>query len=267
MRQEPLRAWLAISLKTSLVALVAVGCVVPMLAIAAPSRTRGSVMFRPRRGEGAPAQSRGGATRGTCIQDVGTSTDAMRLIIFSDDSSSQPYVSALTAAQHPSFLVYVPQTSAAEAEFTLKTDVPDVVVRRGEAEQYTYSQRIKLTGKPGILRISLPTTTPGLTVGTAYQWSFSLICGGDRSNDPVAEGRVRRVSLSPSEQLQLRGTKDPIAQAAIYGQAGIWYDMVAALADAWSKAPHDRGLAQHWVDVLQSETVNIGSLSQASLLN
>ncbi len=267
MRQRSLHTWLAISLKTSLVALVAVSCVVPLLAIAAPSRTKPSVMFRPRRGEGAPAQSRGGATRGMCIQDASESTDAMRLIIFSDNSGSQPYVSALTAAQHPSFLVYVPQTSATEAEFTIKTDVPDDVVRRGEAEQYTYSQRIKLTGKPGILRVSLPATTPGLAIGTAYQWSFSLICGGDRFNDPVAEGRVRRVNLSPSEQLQLRRTTDPIEQAAIYGQAGIWYDMVATLAGAQSKAPHDRALAQSWVDVLQSETVDIGSLSQASLLN
>ncbi len=272
MTQKRLHVRLSPNPKVIAIALTSLLWLLPSLAIAAPARGKAGAMFRPRPGEGAPAGSRGGATRGNCPQDMDkasktTDLPPLTLLISSTSNNPDDLRTALTASERPSFLVYVPQTSATEADFTLKADVKESELRHNPDAQFTYNQIVKLTGKPGIVKITLPADQPGLAVDMPYKWSFSLICGADRGADAVAEGFVRRVVLDPSYQAQLRHTTDAIARAAIYGEAGIWYDMVAALASAQSATQSDASLATNWVTLLNSEMVNLGSVANVPLVD
>ncbi|MCS6813309.1 MAG: DUF928 domain-containing protein [Cyanobacteria bacterium] len=279
MTHRRLRGSLLNGFKVSTIALITLGWFLSSLAIAAPANRRFQVVFRPRAGEGAPQQTRGAATRGNCHADVGNDSLALTLLLPSANPSLQKQGSTvkagltvkeeLTVSAHPTFLVYVPKTSAKIAEFTLATDVPERAVRAKEASQYTYTQRIALTGQPGIIAVTLPSDEPALALNTPYKWTFSLVCGDDRnrSADAYAEGTIRRVTLEADQQVRLARATDALEKAAIYGEAGIWYDLVATLAAAQRLSQGDAAVSDSWANLLNSTTVNLGSLAQASLVD
>lgn len=253
--------------KVSTIALITLGWFLSSLAIAVPANNKSRIMFRPRAGEGAPQSSRGGATRGNCPADVGDTALPLTLLLPLVDPRLQK--EGLTVSKHPTFLVYVPKTSARVAEFTLATDVPESEIRANRQSQYTYTRRIPLTGQPGIMVVTLPSNEPALALNTPYKWAFSLICGhdSDRSADPYAEGKIRRVTLEVAQQIRLNRTMDALEKAAIYGEAGIWYDLVATLAAARRHSQGDAMVLDSWTSLLNSTTVNLGSLAQVSLVD
>lgn len=67
----------------------------------------------------------------------------------------------LTVSEKPTFLVYVPQTSAQVLELRLEDEEGQPI---GEAAY------LNLTETPGIYRISLAETAPPLAVGKDYKW-------------------------------------------------------------------------------------------------
>jgi hypothetical protein len=107
--------------------------------LALQRRLRFSVRgLRPSRG------LRGGAARGGCL----SANDSLKLIlppVVSEQTDDKVY-SVSTIAAHPKFFVYIPQTSAQTAKFTLLNNNEDYL---GEA---TFS----LTGTPGVVSFSLP---------------------------------------------------------------------------------------------------------------
>ena len=101
-----------------------------------------------------------------------------------------------TTAAYPTFLFFVPTTSARQAEFVFKSSDRKVI----------YRQTFVLAGQSGILRVALPTDgrINELIVGQTYEWEFNIIC--DRNNsqkDDYVVGGLHRVLILSNPKYQL----------------------------------------------------------------
>jgi Domain of Unknown Function (DUF928) len=136
-----------------------------------------------------------------------------------------------TTAEHPTFFVHVP--AAAAAQFTLQTETPIKEV---------YNVKFKLTGTPGIVGISLPSSLPALKIGQKYLWQMAVQCNPrDHSDDGVVIGWVERV------QPPAAAGGDKLNTLA---EAGIWQDTMAALALRRYEQPGDRTAAEDWANLM-----------------
>ena len=144
----------------------------------------------------------------------------------------------LTTAEHPSFSIYLPQTSAKQIVLSI----------REEGTKHHSQTFIPITGESGIISIKpSPTSTP-LEVGKTYQWAVVLVCGERPSpNDPAIAAWVRRIALSePRKETTL------LEQAAWYGEQGIWYDALTSLIQVKRSQPNNQTLINIWTEFLES---------------
>ncbi len=143
----------------------------------------------------------------------------------------------LTTAEYPTFLIAVRETAEQTVTFTLLDE-------KGEV----YKTSFRISGKEGIVSISLPATAgiPPLAIGKDYQWSFATNC----DNEVVtADGWIRRVepSATLAQQLQPATGRDRVNA---YAANGIWYDAVATLAELRRANPDDPKLISDWTSLL-----------------
>ncbi len=210
------------------------------------------VTFEPPPGQDAPESTVGGGRRndGQCPQerktlnqlDVTKATDEFLtpLLPSVKVGESNKTKWGLTVSEHPTFLVYVPKTSAKAAEFTLES--PDGTP--------IYQTTLNLTDTPGVISFSLPTTEPGLEIGKDYKWVVALVCQPRGPEDPFAEGLVRRSQADSALMSQLDKAA-PIDRVALYAKYGSWYDALATLATLRRDQPNDPELVSAWKELLQ----------------
>lgn len=225
---------------------------------ASPAKKR-RVTFDPPPDQPAPKVTIGGGRRDNdkCPQDrepanqpSGTKTAEQLLTLLVPTSSKL----GLTVSPHPTFLVYVPQTSASSVVFTLEN-------QQGEG---IYKTKQDLKGTPGIVSFKLPTTAPPLAIGQDYKWVVSMVCQPAGPRDPFAEGVVRRVQPNAELASQLNKAQ-PIDRVALYAKAGIWQEATADLASLRQSQPQNAELTTAWKDLLQS--VGLDAVSSAPLKN
>lgn len=184
-----------------------------------------------------PNDTAGGASRGQvkCPQDPATLSPELTPVI----PESHP---GLTVAAHPTLWVYLPQTSAPKAFFSIQD----------EKNNQVYQTTLSLPQKPGIISLPLPADTSPLEVGQVYKWSFVLMCNNVlRPDSPLAGGMIERVALQSELSRQLREAT-PLEQAALYGKAGIWYETLSTLAQLKQGQTQDANLRAIWSDLLTS---------------
>ncbi len=151
-----------------------------------------------------------------------------------------------TLAERPTFLVYVPKTSAQNAEFSLRS-------RDGRG---VYRMTIALTNTPNLISISLPAQATPLEVGKKYTWSFAIICNpSDRLEDKFVEGMVQRTEIDPTRLAKIQQTP-PNQRLALYQENGIWYDAIALLFELKRAQPNDSSLNTIWREFLRSCGIN-----------
>jgi Domain of Unknown Function (DUF928) len=94
----------------------------------------------------------------------------------------------------------------------------------------------------GIKRVDLADFNKTLVPGVEYEWNVLIRPDpANRSADLRASGRIKRVE--PSAELTKKLKESPPSEhAAIYAEAGIWYDTLAALGDQLSANPNDPDL-------------------------
>jgi hypothetical protein len=194
----------------------------------------------------APQTTAGGASRnGSCV------STAPPLTLLIPETKI-----GLTTLARPTFLVYLPNTTAKSAEFVLR-DINDKDV---------YRTLIQLPATPGIFRFSLPEQAPGLEVDKDYRWFFSMICRpNDRLEDVFASGWVQRVQ--PTRKLATALFLNPPSreQVALYAESSYWYDSLALLAELRQKQPNDAELKANWLRMLKS--VGLAEVADQPLLN
>ena len=197
------------------------------------------IMFKPPPSKGQPKSTSSAGSRGDlqCPQDA-TST------ALSNQPPLIPLVPSdsnfgLTTAEHPTFLVYLPPTSAKQVILSLIAE-----------DNQVYSQTfIPIKGEPGIISLKSADSTPPLEVGKNYQWAVVLVCNEKPSpNDPVVTSWVRRVGLPQPENYQ----KADLKQANAYSQQGIWYDAVITLARIRNTQPDNQAVVNIWTNFLKS---------------
>ncbi|MGC9505806.1 DUF928 domain-containing protein [Baaleninema sp.] len=178
--------------------------------------------------------SAGGATRPAALKCRQDPTSDVPLLALAPERQV-----GLTLSERPEFFVYVPETQAETVYFSLKD----------ESDREIYGSEIPLSGEPGIVRISLPSEVPPLELERTYRWQVGILCQPVQTDMPWIEGRVRRVSLS-TERPEPFDRLSGVERAAWYGEAGLWYDTLSALAREYTRRPEDTQLSQTWENLL-----------------
>lgn len=208
--------------------------------------TRGNVRFQAA-GEAAPVTTAGGGTRANVrFQPAGenapntTASGGTR-------TNGQLAVTALvpttrygrTLSARPTFFVYVPPTATKEVFFSLQD----------ERRNHVYQATLKISGKGGIVSVTLPQDAPELEVGKNYVWFFAPIQPGGILQ-PDNYGTVGWVKRVESHTVQ-NATGTPVEVATEYAKQGIWYDTLAVLAAAKQAQPGNQTLLTEWQDLLK----------------
>jgi Domain of Unknown Function (DUF928) len=159
-------------------------------------------------------------------------------------------VFGLTTTSHPIFWFYVPDDVATvSAEFVLQN----------EAGETIYQSPISLSGTPGVVSFSLPSTTSPLEIGKRYHWYFNTYCNFQQS--PVfVNGWVKRVEQNPVLKSQLE-TATPKQRVALYATNGIWYDSLTASAELRRLNPKHTD----WATMLQA--VGLNNIASEPIVN
>ncbi|MEH2273903.1 MAG: DUF928 domain-containing protein [Nostoc sp.] len=183
---------------------------------------------------------RGGAKRGEPICPL-TKPKLTALVPFTK-SDEVINVWGQTTLQRPSWFFYVPYTknSPYEVEFVLQDQDSNEISR----------PPIALPDKPGVIRVSLPSTAPALALNKQYRWFFTINCNKQTISPPTfVEGVIVRVELNPTVVKKLQ-TPELLKQYAIYAENGIWYDALTILAQLRQKNPKDATLQAEWRHLL-----------------
>jgi hypothetical protein len=206
---------------------------------------------------GKPRRRRSAATRGSTEAAVvpnscGNSTDEKMVALL------PPTEPVRTVAGHPTILLSLPEHTAQQAMFYLK---------EADKDEIMYETTVTLPDHSGIVSVPLPDngTLPALEVGKTYTWHFFVICNEqDPTNEPYVEGQIERVEPSPNlvAELENASLRD---RAAIYAEAGIWYDCLNSLAQLRRSAPDDTAIASDWAELLES--VGLDTISQKPLIS
>ena len=212
-----------------------------------------AVAFEPPPGQDMPQKTAGGGVRGgNCPAVLGAATDTTPLTLLLPESGL-----GLTVNDRPTFMAYVPPTTAAEVEFTI----------RDEEEEYAYRTNVPVDGNGGVVSISLPENLPPLEAGKDYMWSVAMICApSDRMQDVVARGFIRRIEADSNLTSQL-ANMDPLSQAYAYGKEGIWFENLNVLAELRKAQPTNPDLAASWEKLLRSEAVKLEAIADAALVD
>jgi Domain of Unknown Function (DUF928) len=163
-----------------------------------------------------------------------------------------------TISGHPTILVYLPASEAQEAVFSLKD----------EERNLRYYVTVPISGKAGVYAFQFSADAPALEVNKNYQWFVALKREGSLTpGSPFVDGWIKRIEASPQLSASLSTPlvqDDVLAQAKVFGAAGVWYDSVAALASLRSQQPNSETIATHWNELLTS--VGLQEISTAPLL-
>jgi hypothetical protein len=218
--------------------------------------------FKSPRTDGEPKESGTIGTRGGCLTDESLSPSLTPLTpgtvqgLTKNQKTVDEYPT-LTVSEHPSFFVYVPQTSATRGEF--------ILTNQQDTEEIYYTS-VALPETPGIMSVKLPTNLDPLEVNQLYQWSFSLQCNNaGAAGNPTVIGWIERTEPNPALTKDLDKVK-PLELAALYGNYGVWHDLLATLVDLRLSHPEDSNLTMMWENLLKSESVKLDEISQAPLV-
>jgi Domain of Unknown Function (DUF928) len=157
----------------------------------------------------------------------------------------------LTVAKRPTFWFYVPyeSNSSALGKFQLFD----------ERETVVYTVSISTKGIPGIVGVELPQRFSGLEIGKRYQWVLSFSCNStSMETSTLVNGFVERVAVTKEFQKRLDGAKILRDSLLVYGEEGLWFDLLSALIVERRRNPYDFQVAEDWFGLLGQ--VNLSEL-------
>ena len=205
------------------------------------------ITFQPPEGS-RPRQTVGGASRGEQCPLDSMEQDLSLTPLLPSGSPS------LTMESRPTFMVYVPQTSATSALLSI----------RDADEDYDYQTMVSIGNRAGIVSVSVPEDAPALDVNHEYQWSLILMCDNKlRPDSPVAKGDIMRIADNGYLNAKL-AKANKLESAAIYGSAGLWYDTLSSLAELKSSNPKDTDISANWESLLAS--VGLSNVAKAEFV-
>jgi hypothetical protein len=200
----------------------------PAPVASAPARAPMKLTYKPPAGAGnIPTRVSGGARGG------GADTSLLALV---------PEHAALTTHAQPSLFWFQSKPAKAKLELALvepKKAKPVLALTSGTAN------------KVGIHRIKLVNHKIELQPDVLYEWTVAIVPDAEnRSKDVIAKGVIKRVS-SPSGLAEKVENVSDTEKAAIYAEAGIWYDALEAISNAVDAHPEDASLREQRASLLK----------------
>jgi len=149
---------------------------------------------------------------------------------------------AVTTQAQPSLFWF--QSKPAKAKFELTVVEP-------KKPKPLLSLAALQADKPGIHRVKLAKYKVELQPDVAYEWSVAIVPDAEnRSKDVIAKGVLKRIS--PPGDLATRVEKaGDLERAAIYAEAGVWYDAFEAVSNAIDAHPDDASLRAQRASLLR----------------
>lgn len=153
----------------------------------------------------------------------------------------------LTTAGKPTFFFQISPTSVEEGKFLLLN---------AKGNEIIYEKTFPLTKTGGVTSFTLPDDADALEVGKEYTWELIVNCDPeDQRGNPRVQGSIKR--LQPSQKLASDLARASMRdRAAVYAEAGYWYNSLKTLADLRSTNPNDSTLMNDWYDLLESVGLN-----------
>lgn len=198
-------------------------------------------LFTPKPGNEAPRSGAGGGARGGSAnstsnninpQSTGIAVAAILPIL------PQTFFGT-TVSEHPKIFVYLPDSNAQEAVFSLKDSVGKTL----------HQSIIPVSGKAEVVAVQVPTT---LEIKQDYEWFLALKINGQLSpRTPYVSGWIQRIEPN-AELLQAMQQKDGLKQANAFCKNGVWYDCIVSLAKLRTEQPNNEVLDRHWSELLTS---------------
>lgn len=199
------------------------------------------IVFNPPT-SGAPKDTTGAATRDgqTCLNSSSQTTKQVVPIL-------PPSNYGLTISSRPEYLIYKDKISAKQMLFSLKDE-------NGEQIYQTF---LELPSEAGIFNIKIPSESPELVVNKKYHWIMVFVCGKSlRPDSPNIEGWVQRIPKSQDLEAKLQSSS-AFDRLIIYGEKGIWYDLVSDLNRLRLDSPGNQALLQDWESLLKSQNLKL----------
>lgn len=135
-----------------------------------------------------------------------------------------------TASTQPTFVWYNFSDDNDPIEFQLYRYQPDGSFAEVTTEQFETSQ-------PGFMAYTL-TDDEAIAVGETYLWQVVLYCDTEfEQPGQYTSADIEVVSLPANLSTNL--PDDAVERAAVYGQAGLWYEALAAVYNATTPAAGD----------------------------
>lgn len=211
------------------------------------SPVEAKMTFVPPRRQAPKTNTVGGGSRGdTCV--IGKSNNKNGEIVKVLPKSNI----GLTTQQHPSIMVYVPQSSAQKAFFSIQD----------EDFNHYYQTTLQLPPKAGVVEIKIPASLPALATGKNYQYSLAMICGVElEPDDPLISGWIQRVQPKSN----LVNQKASVELASRLASDGIWLDAVSTLAELRKSQPNNQSVVNYWQQLLNS--AGLSEIAQEPIVN
>ncbi|MCG6138665.1 MAG: DUF928 domain-containing protein [Nostoc sp. LLA-1] len=205
---------------------------------------------------GAPTgRRRAGASRNP---DCPTSLTRLTALVPGDQEKS---FLASTIADNPTFWFYVPELpiNVRSAEFVLH------LLNNGKNVQNVYRTSLTLSGKPGIISMTLPSQPQyALKADQEYHWYFHIYCGDPQttSDNFYVDGFVQKQLLTQALDNQLKAVKP--REYIAYSTNNIWHDAVNNLGQLRRANPQDATINRDWVELLYA--VGLPNLTKEPIL-
>ena len=145
------------------------------------------------------------ATRGGCINSTDSKLSLTAIAPYSHVGQ--------TTSTHPTFSWFIPDSEYFPLEFHLE----EYTAQRPKT---VYKQ--KLVSKPGMMSLSLPQSSSGLTIGKKYRWKVVMRCTRYKAVVTMAEIEV----VAPTSKLKtaFEQTSGIGRIVDLYSSTGLWYD-------------------------------------------
>lgn len=197
-----------------------------------------AAIFEPPPGRDAPrGGTAGGGSRpagGACLSNPSAKTSPLTALVPGRNLG-------LTQSNRPNFLVYMPQTTAQTAEFSLFDEQMNGI----------YQMSVPVS-KAGLVSIRLPETAPSLVKDKPYYWTVALACNSsDRTEDWVVGGWVERAEPSATLKQQLANVT-AVERVSIYAKQGFWYEALNTLVELQRTQPNHPVIATTWAELMKS---------------
>jgi hypothetical protein len=155
--------------------------------------------------------------------------------------------------------------------FAKGSTVNEVILNVKASDQSEYYESAvslpaeKFVENGGVIEIEIPETLPTLKTGEEYSWSMVLVCDGQmrsRPDSPILTGAVKRIEPI---LLDTQSADIPLVeQAKLYGNAGLWQNLLSTVALMRLENPGDAQPIEHWSEVLKS--VGLSDIADADLI-